>query len=100
MRTTRSGDFTVGQRRPDVDPADVAATDFVTAGGNDKDAEIDSLNRQLRRFYGKYGAKDDNGQPMHSPSQIKRLAHVYAGRSDKLNEGLAKKYAGAVACRV
>ena len=97
LETTRSGDFTVGQRRPDVDPADVAATDFVSAGGNDKDAEIDSLNRQLRRFYDKYGAKDDNGQPMHSPSQIKKLAHVYAGRSQKLNEGLAKKYAKSLA---
>ena len=58
LETTRSGHFTVGQRRPDVDPADVAATDFVSAGGNDKDAEIDSLNRQLRRFYDKYGDKD------------------------------------------
>ena len=69
----------------------------MSAGGNDKDAEIDSLNRQLRRFYDKYGAKDGNGQPMHSPSQIKRLAHVYAGRADRLNEGLAKKYAKSLA---
>ena len=50
METTRSGHFTVGQRRPDVDPADVAATDFVSAGGNDKDAEIDSLARQLTQW--------------------------------------------------
>ena len=35
---------------PHVDPADVAATDFVSAGGNDKDAEIDSLARQLTQW--------------------------------------------------
>lgn len=97
LETTRSGDFTIGQRRPDVDPADVAATDFVSAGGNNKDAEIESLNRQLRRFYDKYGAKDSNGQPMHSPSQIKKLAHMYAGQSQRLNEGLAKKYTKSLA---
>ena len=43
------------------------------------------------------GAKDGNGQPMHSPSQIKKLAHMYAGQSQRLNEGLAKKYTKSLA---
>ena len=97
LETTRSGGFVVGRSRPDVDAAIVATTDFVSAGGNEKDAEIDSLARQLRRFYDKYGHKNESGQPHHSPSQIKKLATMYAGRSDKLNEGLAKKYANSLA---
>ena len=97
LETTRSGDFVVGRRRPDVDAAVVATTDFVSAGGNEKDAEIDSLARQLRRFYDKYGHKNESGQPHHSPSQIRKLATMYAGRSEKLNEGLAKKYANSLA---
>ena len=97
LETTRSGGFVVGRSRPDVDAAIVATTDFVSAGGNEKDADIDSLARQLRRFYDKYGHKNESGQPHHSPSQIKKLATMYAGRSDKLNEGLAKKYANSLA---
>ena len=97
LETTRSGGFVVGRSRPDVDAAIVATTDFVSAGGNEKDAEIDSLARQLRRFYDKYGHKNESGQPHHSPSQIRKLATMYAGRSEKLNEGLAKKYANSLA---
>ena len=97
LSTTRSGNFVVGDQRPDVDPAGVAATDFVSSGGNGKDGEIDSLDQKLHRFYNKFGAKDEGGKPLHSPSQIKRLAHSFVGQIPKLNEGLAAKYKKSLA---
>ena len=72
--------------------AKVAAKDFQTSGGNAKDDEIESLNKKLRRFYNKFGTKDDSGQPVHSPSQVRKLAHKFAGKKERLNEGLAEKY--------
>ena len=75
----------------------LAAKDFQTSGGNAKDDEIESLNKKLRRFYNKFGTKDDSGQPVHSPSQVRKLAHKLAGKKERLNEGLAKKYKKSLA---
>ena len=58
---------------------------------------IESLNKKLRRFYNKFGTKDDSGQPVHSPSQVRKLAHKFAGKKERLNEGLAKKYKKSLA---
>ena len=97
LHTTRSGKFLVGDKRPEIDAAKVAAKDFQTSGGNAKDDEIESLNKKLRRFYNKFGTKDDSGQPVHSPSQVRKLAHKFAGKKERLNEGLAKKYKKSLA---
>ena len=87
----------VGDKRPEIDAAKVAAKDFQTSGGNAKDDEIESLNKKLRRFYNKFSTKDDSGQPVHSPSQVRKLAHKFAGKKERLNEGLAKKYKKSLA---
>ena len=34
---------------------------------------------------------------MHSPSQVRKLAHKFAGKKERLNEGLAKKYKKSLA---
>ena len=45
----------------------------------------------------KFGKKDDSGHPLHSPSQTRMLARHFAGKEDKLNEGLAAKYQKSLA---
>ena len=49
------------------------------------------------QFYNKFGANGVAGKPAHSPSQIKNIAHKFAGRPSDLNKALAKKYQKSLA---